>query len=226
MTELRARKSDASIQHDVMRELKWDTRVDETDLAVEAEQGVVILSGTVGSWGRRLAAAEAAHRVFGVKDVVNDIVVRPPDALGLPDSEIASAVRNALIWDVFVPDSRLESSVSEGVVRLEGVVETWRQREDAERAVHNLEGVRAVVNLIAVEAPEVDPARIRKSIEDALGRQTEREAKRVWVEMQDREVKVFGTVHSWAEKESVVGAAKGTPGVRRVDDRVRIEPTP
>jgi len=33
-----------------------------------------------------------------------------------------------------------------------------------------------------------------------------------------------GAVHSWAERQSVVGAAKGTPGVRIVDDRLHIEP--
>jgi osmotically-inducible protein OsmY len=225
MTDLIARKNDASIQHDVMRELKWDTRVDETDVGVQVDQGVVTLSGTVTSWGKRLAATEAAHRVFGVLDVANDLVVKTSATPGPTDAELARAARNALIWDVFVPDTRVRSTVSDGVVRLEGDVDTWRQREDAERAVRNLEGVRAVVDLIEVEPPRVDPARVRKSIEEALARQAEREARRVFVDMHDGEVKVFGTVHSWAEKEAVVGAAKGTPGVRRVDDRLRIEPS-
>ena len=66
---------------------------------------------------------------------------------------------------------------------------------------------------------------MRKSIEAALERQAEREAKRVWFEIHDGVVKIVGTVHSWAEREAVIGAAKGTPGVRRVEDKLQIEPS-
>jgi osmotically-inducible protein OsmY len=220
-----SKKTDSEVQQDVLRELKWDTRVEETDVGVEVDEGVVTLSGTVSSWGKRHAAAEAAHRVRGVLDVANDIVVKTPGTPGQTDTEVARAVRNALVWDVFVPDTRIRSTVSDGVVTLDGHVETWTQHEDAERAVRNLSGVRAVMNLIEVKAPKVDPGKVRKSIEDALERQAEREAKRVWFEVHDGEVKIFGTVRSWGEREAVTGAAKGTPGVRSVEDRLRVEPS-
>ena len=218
-------KTDSEVQQDVLVEIKWDTRVEETDVGVEVDEGVVTLSGTVSSWGKRHAAAEAAQRVRGVLDVANDIVVKTPGTPGRTDTEVAHAVRNALVWDVFVPDARIRSTVSDGVVTLDGDVETWTQHEDAERAVRNLAGVRAVVNLIEVKAPKVDAAKVRKSIEDALERQAEREAKHVWLEVQDGDVKVLGTVRSWAERQAVIGAAKGTPGVRSVKDKLRIEPS-
>jgi osmotically-inducible protein OsmY len=217
------RKTDAEIQQDVLRELKWDTRVDETDVGVSVDKGVVTLSGTVGSWGKRYAAAEAAHRVRGVLDIANDITVKVPGTPGRTDSEIAHAVRDALAWDVFVPDARIRSTVSGGVVTLEGDVDTWTQHEDAEKAIRNLSGVRIVMNLIEVKAPTVDPVKMRKAIEDALERRAEREAKGLRFDIQDGRVKVFGTVQSWAEKQAVIGAAKGTPGVREVDDMLRIE---
>jgi osmotically-inducible protein OsmY len=220
------KKTDSEIQQDVLRELKWDTRVEETDVGVEVDAGVVTLSGTVSSWGKRHAAAEAAHRVRGVLDVANDVVVKMPGMPGRTDTEVAHAVRNALVWDVFVPDTHIRSTVSDGVVTLDGEVETWTQAEDAERAVRNLAGVRSVMNLISIEPPSfVDGAKVRKSIEAALERQAEREAKRVSFEIDDGLVRIFGTVHSWAEREAVIGAAKGTPGVRRVEDKLRIEPS-
>jgi osmotically-inducible protein OsmY len=219
------KKTDSEIQQDVLRELKWDTRVEETDVGVEVDAGVVTLSGTVSSWGKRHAAAEAAHRVRGVLDVANDVVVKVPGMPGRTDTEVAHAVRNALVWDVFVPDTRIRSTVSDGVVTLDGEVETWTQAEDAERAVRNLAGVRSVMNLISIKPPSVDGTKVRKSIEAALERQAEREAKRVWFEIDAGVVKVFGTVHSWAEREAVIGAAKGTPGVRRVEDKLQIEPS-
>lgn len=226
MTQLAVnRKTDSEIQQDVLRELNWDTRVEETDVGVEVDGGVVTLSGTVSSWGKRHAAAEAAHRVRGVLDIANDIVVKTPGTPGRTDTEIAHAVRNALVWDVFVPDTRIQSTVSDGVVTLDGEVDTWTQHEDAERAVRNLAGVRAVMNLIAVKGPKVEALKVRKSIEDALERRAEREAKRIWLEVHDGGVKIFGTVRSWAERAAVIGAAKGTPGVRSVEDKLEIEPS-
>jgi osmotically-inducible protein OsmY len=151
-----ARKTDAEIQQDVLRELTWDTRVEETDVGVEVDDGVVTLSGTVSSWGKRHAAAEAAHRVRGVLDVANNIVVKLPGTPGRTDTEVARAVRNALVWDVFVPDTRIRSTVSDGVVTLDGDADTRAQAEDAERAVRNLAGVRAVMSLIEIKAKPDD----------------------------------------------------------------------
>jgi len=226
MTQVAAvKKTDSDVQQDVLRELKWDPRIEETDVGVEVDDGVVTLSGTVGSWGKRYAAAEAAHRVRGVLDIANDIAVKTPGTPGRTDTDIAGAVRNALVWDVFVPDTRIRSTVSNGVVTLEGDVDTWTQHDDAARTVRNLSGVREVVNLIEIKAPRVDAAKVRKSIEEALERRAEREAKRVWFQVEDGNVKVSGTVRSWAERETVIGAARGTPGVRSVEDKLRIEPS-
>src|SRR6266542_2713292 len=130
-------KTDSEIQQAVLEELKWDTRVEETDVGVEVDSGVVTLTGTVNSYAKRMAAQEAAHRVGGVLDVANDIQVRVPSMLERTDTEIALAVRRALEWDVQVPDRSIQSTVSDGIVTLEGSVDFWHQREDAERAVRN-----------------------------------------------------------------------------------------
>jgi osmotically-inducible protein OsmY len=225
MAQAIVKKTDAEVQQDVIRELKWDTRVDETDVGVEVDNGIITLTGTVSSWGKRLAAEEAAHRVRGVLDVANDIVVKVPGTGGRTDTEIAQAVRNALVWDVFVPDTRIQSTVSDGVVALKGDVDSWIQRDDAERVVRNLAGVRGMRNDIVVKPPKVAASEVRKSIENALDRQAEREAERIRLEVLDGKVTLFGTVHSWTERQAVVGAAKGTPGVRSVDDKLRIEPS-
>jgi osmotically-inducible protein OsmY len=225
MSQLLAKKTDSEIQQDVLRELKWDTRVEETDVGVEVDDGVVTLSGTVSSWGRRHAAAEAAHRVRGVLDVANDIVVKTPGTPGLTDTEIAQAVRHALAWDVFVPESRIQSTVSDGVVMLDGEVDSLTELQDAERAVRNLVGVRAVTSLLAIRPRAVDPSKVRRSIEEALARRAEPEGERISFEFCGGSVKLSGTVRSTSEKQAVVGAAAGTPGVRAVEDQIRVDPS-
>ena len=214
-------KSDSEIQQDVLRELKWDTRVHETEVGVQVEDGIVTLSGMVSSWAKKAAAQEAAHRVLGVLDVANDLEV---EGAARTDADIARAIRNALEWDVFVPHQRIRTTVAQGVVTLEGSADYWSQREDAQRAIKNLEGVRGIINRIEVRPPIVPSDRVRHAIEAALERHAEREARRVSLDISNGRVTVSGVVGSFGEREAVVGAIRGTPGVCTVDDKLRIEP--
>lgn len=216
-------KTDAQLQRDVLEELKWDTRVVPTHVGVEVARGTVTLTGTVESWGERLAAQEAAHRVLGVLDVANDVHVKPPNSSERTDADIARAVRSALEWDVVVPDVRIRATVSSGVVTLEGDVDCWSQFDDAARAVRNLAGVREVENKIAVEssASSVSPQSVRAAIQAALERRADRAASQVEISIADGTVILTGEVPSRAEVDAVEAAARATPGVRRIDSRIR-----
>jgi osmotically-inducible protein OsmY len=90
------KKTDSEIQQAVLRELKWDTRVEVTDVGVKVEEGIVTLTGAVSSWAKKVAAQQAAHRVADVLDVANDIQVRLPGTSGRTDTELASAIRHML----------------------------------------------------------------------------------------------------------------------------------
>jgi osmotically-inducible protein OsmY len=216
--------TDTEIQQAVLRELKWDTRVKETDVGVQVAHGVVTLSGTVPSWAKREAAEEAAHRVTGVLDVANDVVVRFPGGAERSDTDLAFAVRSALEWDVLVPDTRIRSTISQGHVTLEGDVDYAHEREDAARAVKNLRGVRSVSNRIEVKPPPVTEAALRAAIEAALERRAEREAQQLSLRVDGGVVTVSGIVRSSAEKTAVLGTVRGTAGVRQIDDDLRIQP--
>ncbi len=218
-------KTDAQLQNDVSEELRWDTRIDEVGIGVAVNDGVVTLTGTVGTWAARVAAARAAHRVAGVLDVANDLRVRPAGSPAKTDTEIAQAVRRALEWDVFVPQQRICTTVTQGVVVLEGNVEYWSQRDDTERCIANLDGVVGVSNRIAVRPAAPEPAEnaIHKAIEQALERRAEDAAHGVHVTMLDATVVLSGKVRSKAELDAVKSAARGTPGVVDVQSRLRIE---
>ena len=122
--------TDLEIRDAVLRELVWDGRVDETAVAVTVRDRVVTLSGWVRSDAEKIAAQGAAHRVHGVLDVANDIVVKVPFAIGHDDADIARAIRHALECDVDVPDTRIRSTVTDGWVLLEGDVDRPSERND------------------------------------------------------------------------------------------------
>jgi osmotically-inducible protein OsmY len=217
-------KTDIQIQMDVLRELNWDTRIAQTEVGVEVDKGIITLTGTVDSYAKKVAAEQAAHRVAGVLDVANDIEIRFPGIGEKTDAELAQAVRHALVWDVFVPDQKIRSTVSGGRVTLEGRVDLLREKNDAEEAVRKLAGVKGVWNRIAVEPKKVDPTLVRGAIEQALERRAEREAEQIRVDVSDGAVTLSGTVRSWLEKDAILGSAGHAPGVVKINDHLRINP--
>jgi osmotically-inducible protein OsmY len=216
------KRTDSEIRDAVLTELAWDARVAGADIKVAVDDGIACLTGSVNSWGARLAAREATYHVKGVVDVDSRLDVKVGDGWR-SDADIAAAVRNALDEDVFIPSARLHSSVTDGEVTLRGELKHCWERDDAEKAVRNIPGVRRVLNEIQISPIATAPTEIRKSIEAALERRALREARRINLEIHEGHVILTGAVHSWAERQSVVGAAKNTPGVRSVDDRLRIE---
>jgi len=71
----------------------------------------VTLPGSVSSYGEKMAAQEAAHRVACVHDVVNAIEVKALGAKARSDVELAHMARHVLEWDVLVPDEGLTLTV-------------------------------------------------------------------------------------------------------------------
>lgn len=217
------KKTDAEVREAILHELQIDHRVDGADVNVSVDDGIITLTGDVSSWGQRQAAQECAYRVRGVLDVANDLRVRPASGVRRSDPQIARAVRDTLEWDVFIPDEQIRSSVTDGRVTLEGQVTLYRQRDDAENAVRDLAGVTSVVNHIQVVPPPVAATDLRDAIRAALQRQAERESNAIEIDVEDGHVAVRGVVRSWRERDAVLGAVKGTPGVRNIDHTIRVD---
>lgn len=214
-------KTDVEIRRSVLRELREDTRIDETAIEVAVRNGVVVLTGTVGSYFEKVAAHEAPCRILAVRGVANGIEVHIPGRSARSDAEIARDVERALERDTLVPHEHVRCSVADGMVTLEGDVPGCFHRHNALRAVRGVHGVRGVVNQIEI-APPTEPDEVRHAIEGALERRAAREAGHIRVEVRDDIVTLIGEVSSRQEKRAVLGAAGQAPGIRHVEDRLRI----
>ena len=216
-------RTDEEIQANVLEELKWDSRVQPNEIGVMVKDGIVTLTGWIDSYMKKIAAEEAARRVRGVKAIANDIEVRLPGSAERTDTDLAKAVLNALRWEAAIPADKLDVTVSHGWVTLKGEVEYGFQKRLAERVVERLSGVKGVTNLITVK-PHVMPTDLKQSIERALVRNAEIDARNITVEVEGGKVILRGTVRSYVEKKAAEEAAWAAPGVTEVENRIVVSP--
>ena len=216
-------KTDAQLKDDVTEELRWDPQISDADaIGVGVKDGAVILSGHVPSYAEKLAAAQAAERVNGVKAVANDLKVERPGA-PRDDVDIAEAIAHVLEWNVQVPEDRVHATVEHGWVTLEGNVDHDHQRREVERMARHVRGVTGLLNNITVRPP-ANPAQVQTLIEEMFKRQAEADAVHVRVEVSDHTARLYGQVHSLREANAARAAAASAPGVASVESHLVIAP--
>jgi osmotically-inducible protein OsmY len=215
-------KTDTEIRDQVIRELHWDCRTEASPIRVSVLEGAVTLGGTVKYYAVKRAAEEAAARIAGVTSVNDRIEVKIPHDEYRGDCEIADAVRNAYAWNVLVPAEQISVLVEGGTVILDGTVSCLSQREEAERAVVNLLGVRGIANNIAVESQPMKSEEVCADICDTLQRQSVANKSQVQVALEGGAVRLSGIVPTSIHRSAVVSAAKFAHGVRRVVDDLQV----
>lgn len=214
--------NDKELRQNLIDELDFEPSIDSNDIGVLVESGVVTLTGHVPTYTQKLAAERAVWRVKGVKAIAQEIEVRIPGDKIQSDDEIAKRAVNTLAWNAAVPRDTVHVKVQKGWVTLTGELSWNYQREAAETAVRKLSGVTGVINNIMLK-PTVQPIDVKQRITDALKRHAEVEAAHIQINVREGGmVSLEGEVDNWDERQAVVHAAWAAPGVRMVDDRLRI----
>jgi len=212
---------DRELQQAVLAELSWEPSVTAAHIGVAANEGVVTLTGHVESFAEKHAAEAAAHRVKGVKAVLEEIEVRLPFDRQRSDEDIAEAAMNRLGWDVDVPAGSVTVNVEKGWIILTGEVEWHYQREAAEQDVRRLFGVVGVSNQITLK-PQVDARNIGDDIMHALHRSWFFDPKTITVTAAGGKVRLTGTVHTPHDRQIAAAIAWAAPGTTDVENDILV----
>jgi osmotically-inducible protein OsmY len=206
----------------VIDELDFEPSVNAANIGAAVEKGVVTLTGHVSSYAEKVAAEHAVQRVKGVRGVAMELEVRYPNDKKTADDQIAQRALSIIAWDAQVPTGSVQVSVQHGWVTLTAAVEWFYQKKAAETAVRKLTGVIGVSNKIEV-TPRVHVSDVKAKIIAALQRNADLEANAIRVAVEGGKVKIEGKVRAWYERDLIERAAWSAPGVREVEDNLKLD---
>lgn len=145
---LRLERTDVDIARDAVQALTLHGAVPEGVQAV-VHRGHVTLTGEVTALFQKQEAEVAVRHIRGAREVLNQIVVVPPETVG----DIRRRIVRALHQSADVDARHITVAISGETATLSGTVGTWLQRESAERAAQRVPGIAHVDNRIVVEPP-------------------------------------------------------------------------
>lgn len=212
---------DIQISHAVDDELMEDPAVMADRIDVSTDEGIVQLDGAVHHILARDRAVAIAETIKGVRGIVNRIVVAPPPRA---DRAIRKDVEDALASDPATEEWEITADVDDGVVSLNGEVQSWQEMEIALQVAKGVKGVQEVENHLRIDYTTERPDReIREEAEGALRWSAYVDDALIDVEVKNGHVTLSGTVGSLAEKSHARDAA-WVAGVESVDyDRLDVK---
>jgi len=155
-------QSDSWISAKIQSKYFLDAEVKGRDIDVDTQNGLVTLRGSVGSESERRHAIAIARTTSGVRDVNDRLAITPATSSGNDQSGLARAadaaddawvtikIQSKFFLDPDIKGSAINVNTSDGVVTLQGTVESATDKQSAEQIAKATDGVASVRNELKV----------------------------------------------------------------------------
>jgi len=219
-----AQEADARIETSAKTSYVFVTYLQNDDIRVESDEGVVTLSGTVAEAFHKALAEDTASSLPGVKHVKSELSIENLRSGENSDARLTTKVKSTLLFHHNVGALTDVSAVG-GVVTLRGNADNQAQKNLAAEYAKDIEGVADVKNEIAVvDKPrqnadsgyKIDDASITSQVKMVLMSYRSTSSLYTGVATQDGEVTLSRMARNEAERtlaSKIVGDVKGVEKV-------------
>jgi hyperosmotically inducible periplasmic protein len=162
-------RSDTSITAELKGKITDDDLLNDTDISVETQNGIATLTGSVATAEQKARAEELAKGTTGVMSVNNKLAVNPDQSKGmtgnagdkakegysetkgaLSDARITSEVKLKFAADDTVKALNIDVDTDNGVVTLNGAVNSKSELQQAIRLAKTIDGVKHVKSNLTI----------------------------------------------------------------------------
>ncbi len=225
-------RSDSKIRQDINDALLYNKATESFEIDVSVNDMTATLSGQVDSWQEKLLAEKVAKGVKGVKDIENNIDVEYDT--DRTDSDIKADIERMLRWDTLVDHTLIDVNVSDGTVKLSGIVGSAAEKRKARYGawVAGVEDVNADELSVQRWTRDKDLRRnkyvsksdseIENAVNDALLYDPRVNSFNVDVSADGGTVTLTGKLDSIQSQRAAVQDARNTVGVWRVKNLVQV----
>lgn len=217
---------DKVLKNDIMKILKWDDRVDISEIDVSVKNGNVEIKGSIPSYYARAVVGADVWRIRGVKSLSNQLIVKYTAASNVPthtDSSIRNNVKISLEMNVSIDASNIEVIVQNGIVTLKGFVDAYWKKDIAESIVSEQYGVLDIINKIAIiPTKEYIDKEIADSIITVIDKFYNLKLDDIDVEVTEGKVTLKGRVSDWEAYNAAMDVVRYTTGIVDIDDNLVI----
>jgi len=146
--------------------LLFNGELDSFNIDTDVQMGKVTLTGKVNNRVEKELAEELVMGIDGVKSVNNQLTVMnelsdmngddSADVSAFTDTKIATVVKSRFLFNSEVSGTSIDVDVEDGVVTLNGEVETEAERDLAMSIARNATDVKSVTDMIKIMPKKVD----------------------------------------------------------------------
>jgi hyperosmotically inducible periplasmic protein len=236
-----ASRTDNHVEASAKQSYVFKTYLKGDDIAIQYEDGMVTLTGTVSDESHKLLARETIAGLPGVIDVRSKLREDTSAPFLNKDLRLMTKVKSTLLLHHSVNASKIDVVVKNGIVTLHGETNSSAQKDLTTEYVKDVEGVKKVKNemtvstIIALKVGKrkagktidtaggpIDDASVTALVKATLIYHRSTSSLGIAVETKGGVVKLEGTAGSWAKKNLITKLVADVLGVKMVFNNMAV----
>jgi osmotically-inducible protein OsmY len=209
----------------VMEKLNFEPCLDSKNItiSVQGDHDIIVLGGKVSSYTEKFIAERAVKSLANIRGVANEIEVDLDIKYKKSDIDIAKDISRALKSTVVIREKNIQSVVKNGFVTLSGEVNWYFQKQNVFNLVHNITGIKSIINNIIVKPlVKINADEVKKSITREFERHARIDADKIEVIVNGTTITLGGKASNFAEMDDAEDVAWSVEGVEKVENNIKI----